>query len=137
MNLNNNFLSIITRNQEQGGSLQDSVTPILNKFYEIGGIVIPVIIGVVALLIIVKLILLGLKLAQTGDDPEERSRIIKGMIWWGIGLLICIAAVASIATVFNILKDNKLLLKQDSYYYLILINIAILYDAKIINLQAI
>ncbi len=50
--------------------------------------------------------MLGLKLAQSGDDPEERSRIIKGMIWWGIGLLICIAACTSIAVVFNMLKDS-------------------------------
>ena len=87
-------------------SLKETVDPVLNKFYEIGGIVIPVVIGVAALLIVIKLILLGMKLAQSGDDPEERSRIIKGMIWWGVGLLICIVACTSIAIVFNTLKDN-------------------------------
>ncbi len=103
-----NFVSGITTYAE-GGSLKESVDPILKKFYEIGGIVIPIVIGVVAVLIVIKLILLGMKLAQSGDDPEQRSKIIKGMIWWGVGLLICIAAVATIATVFAIMKDNTAL----------------------------
>ncbi len=88
------------------GELAEAAKPLISKFYEIGGIVIPIVIGVAAVLIIIKLILLGMKLAQSGDDPEERSRIIKGMIWWGVGLLVCLAAVISIATVFNLLKDN-------------------------------
>lgn len=91
---------------EEGGNLKDTVSPVLNKFYEIGGIVIPVVIGIAALLIIIKLIMLGMKLAQSGDDPEERSRIIKGMIWWGVGLLVCITACTSIAIIFNMLNEN-------------------------------
>lgn len=91
---------------KDGGELTEAVNPLLKKFYEIGGIVIPVVIGVAAILIVIKLILLGMKLAQSGDDPEERSRIIKGMIWWGIGLLIAIAAVTSISIVFKMLSDN-------------------------------
>ncbi len=90
----------------EGDDLSTAVEPLLQQFYAIGGIVIPIVIGVAAVLIIIKLILLGMKLAQSGDDPEERSRIIKGMIWWGVGLLICLAAVISIATIFNLLKDN-------------------------------
>lgn len=86
--------------------LNQAVQPLLQQFFTIGGIVIPVVIGIAAIMIIIKLILLGMKLAQSGDDPEERSRIIKGMIWWGVGLLVCLAAVISIATIFNILKDN-------------------------------
>ena len=103
-----NFASGISTYSE-GGSLKDAADPIITKFYEIGGIVIPIVIGVAALLIVIKLIMLGMKLAQSGDDPEERSRIIKGMIWWGVGLLICITAVTVIATVFAIMKDNTAL----------------------------
>ena len=96
-------MNLITR---EGDDLETIVQPVLDQFYKIGGIVIPVVIGIAAVLIIIKLILLGMKLAQSGDDPEQRSKIIKGMIWWGVGLLICIAAVVSIATIFNMLVDN-------------------------------
>lgn len=81
--------------------------PIIKKFAEIAQVVFPVVIGVVAVLIIIKLILLGMKLAQNGDDPEERSRIIKGMIWWGVGLLIAIAAITSSAVIFNIISVKQ------------------------------
>ncbi len=109
MNITNllNGIALYAETQGEGSdTLKKSFDPVLKKFYEVGGIIIPVIIGVVALLIIIKLILLGMKLAQSGDDPEERSRIIKGMIWWGVGLVIAVAACASIAVVFNILNDN-------------------------------
>ncbi len=107
--LNTNIALYAETQGESSQTLKKSFDHVLKKFYEVGGIVIPVIIGVVALLIIIKLILLGMKLAQSGDDPEERSRIIKGMIWWGVGLVIAVAACASIATVFQILNSNMAL----------------------------
>lgn len=100
-----NFQNILTR--AEGGSIEETVKPVINQFYEIARIVFPVVLGVVGILIIIKLILLGMKLAQSGDDPEERSKIIKGMIWWGVGLLIIIAAIAVSATVFNIIYNQE------------------------------
>lgn len=102
---------LLTRASEDN-ELGSVVEPLLKKFYEIGGIVIPVVIGIAAVLIIIKLIILGMKLAQSGDDPEERSRIIKGMIWWGVGLLVCLVAVISIATIFNLLSKNATTITQ-------------------------
>lgn len=99
----NSFFELVARKGEGGNvDLGEASKTVLDEFFKIGGIVIPVVLAVGAILIIIKLISLGIKLAQSGDDPEQRSKIIKGMIWWGIGLLIMIAAMATSATVLNI-----------------------------------
>lgn len=90
-----------------GGSLGDKTKPILEQFFEIAKIVFPVIFAVVAILIIIKLIFLGLQLTKTGDDPEQRAKVIKGMIWWGVGLLITLAAIAATATVFSVVSGQS------------------------------
>lgn len=84
-----------------GGSLGEATKPILDQFFEIAKIVFPVLFAVVAIGIIARLIILALKLTRCSDDPEQRSRVIKGMIWWGVGLLIAIAAIATTAVVFT------------------------------------
>ncbi len=91
----------------EGGSLSEKTQPVLEKFYEVAKVVFPVIFSVVAVAIIIKLILLGMKLARSGDDPEQRSKTIKGLIWWGVGLVMTIAAIAATATVFTTISGQK------------------------------
>lgn len=102
-----NFLENLMMRASDKDNLASQTQPIIQKFAEIAQVLFPVVIGVAAVLIIIKLILLGMKLAQNGDDPEERSRIIKGMIWWGIGLLVAIAAITSSALIFNIISAKQ------------------------------
>ncbi len=90
-----------------GGTLGDKTKPILEQFFEVAKIVFPVFFAVVAIGIIIRIIFLGMKLAKVGDDPEGRSKVIKGMIWWGVGLLICIAAIAATATVFSTITGQS------------------------------
>lgn len=101
------LLEYVFYKNDSNEGLQAQTKPLIEKFWEIAGVVFPVVLGVVALLIIIKLILLGMKLAQSGDDPEERSRIIKGMIWWGVGLLISIAAITSTAVIGQLFTPSK------------------------------
>ena len=101
------FLTSLSERTSEGADLGTSVKPVIEKFFDIAKIVFPVFLGVVAVLIIIKLVLLGMKLAQSGDDPEERTKIIKGMIWWGVGLLIIIAGVIVSSVVFSVIVPNS------------------------------
>lgn len=78
-----------------GGSLNTA----RDEFLKIFGLVTPIIGALGAMFIIFKLVQLGIKLAQSGDEPEERSKVIKGLIWWGVGLLITVAAVIAVPTI--------------------------------------
>lgn len=105
--LNNLFLKLATRAEaNSGGGGEDfgtKVSTLSAQIWSIAGIVIPVLAGLAGVFVIFKLITLGIKLAQTSDDPEERSQTIKGMIWWGIGLIVCIAAaVIAPSVIFKI-----------------------------------
>lgn len=97
-----NFVSVLA----EGGDLSGKVQPVLEQFFEIGKIVFPVVMGIGAILIIIRLVLLGVKLAQTGDDPELRSKTIKGMIWWGIGLLVMIVGTIVPPVLFDVLSTS-------------------------------
>lgn len=89
-----------------GAELSTKVEPILQQFWDVAKILFPIIFAVVAAGIIVKIIMLGFKLAKSSDDPEQRSKVIKGMIWWGVGLLITIAAIAASATIFSVISPG-------------------------------
>ena len=76
--------------------IEDSLGKIQTEFLRIFGIVLPVLAAIGAVFMIYKLVQLGIKLSQSGDDPEERSKVIKGLVWWGVGLLLTIAAIATV-----------------------------------------
>ena len=99
-------IAIQLQAEANGNPLAEKARPILNQFADIAKIAFPVIFAVAAILIIVRLIFLAVKLSKSGDDPELRSKTIKGLIWWGVGLLICIAACTSVEVVFNMLANN-------------------------------
>ncbi|MGL5519912.1 MAG: Mbov_0395 family pilin-like conjugal transfer protein [Metamycoplasmataceae bacterium] len=88
------------------GNFEDKVSSLTTQIWAIAGIIIPVLAGLAGAFALFKLIQLGIKLAQSGDNPEERSQVIKAVIWWGVGLLICIAA-ATIAPsiIYSIFGD--------------------------------
>jgi hypothetical protein len=41
-------------------------------------------------------------LSQSGDEPEERSRVIKGLVWWGVGLMLTIVAIATVPAIIYV-----------------------------------
>ncbi|MGL4343173.1 MAG: Mbov_0395 family pilin-like conjugal transfer protein [Metamycoplasmataceae bacterium] len=99
----NNIINLFVK---AGNDFGEKVSSLTEQVWAIAGIIIPVLAGLAGVFAIFKLVQLGIKLSQSGDDPEERSHAIKAIIWWGVGLLICIAA-ATIApsVIFTIFGD--------------------------------
>ena len=77
------------------GSL-NSVTELIVKIF---GLLVPILGAIIVVFGIIKLITLTIKLQQYSDDPEGRRRIIKAMIWWGIGVFISLVATIAVPTV--------------------------------------
>lgn len=92
MNNLQNILTKIGGNFRAGNDFGDKVSTLSEQVWAIAGIIIPVLAGLAGVFAIFKLVQLGIKLSQSGDDPEERSHAIKAMIWWGVGLLVCVAS---------------------------------------------
>lgn len=88
--------------------LESSLNEISQLIVNISGILIPILGVIVAALGIFKLVTLGIKLSQNSDDPEARSRIIKAMAWWGVGVFVCLAACVAVpAVLFSIFGFNS------------------------------
>lgn len=106
-----NFISVYTGTGggTDLGPLEGAAKSVSQIVLQVFGIVLPVLTGLIAILAIFKMIHISIKLSQAADDPEERSKMIKGLIWWGIGLVLLIAATALVPTlIFQIFKvDNS------------------------------
>jgi hypothetical protein len=60
--------------------IEETMGKMTTEFLRIFGILLPVLAAIGAVFMIYKLIQLGIKLSQSGDEPEERSRVIKGLV---------------------------------------------------------
>lgn len=92
---------ILAATGTNGGSLGDKAKPIFEQFAEVAKIFFPVVFAAAAIAIISRLIFLSVKLSKIGDDAKLRKRAIIGIICCVIGLLLCIAFIASFATIFT------------------------------------
>jgi len=83
-----NFLRILATESESAG-LQGIVDTAYEKFKEVFGIVMPVLIGVIAMFGIVYGILLGIKFAKA-EDTEARDKAKGQLINMVIGVLVAL-----------------------------------------------
>ncbi len=101
----NNLVNLLASST---GDLEGSLSEVSELIVDIFGILVPILGVIIAALGIFKLVTLGIKLSQNSDDPEARSRIIKAMAWWGVGVFICLAACVAVpAVLFSMFGFNS------------------------------
>lgn len=79
--------------------LENSLNSVTELIVKIFGLLVPILGAIIVVFGLIKFISLTIKLQQYSDDPEGRKRIIKAMIWWGIGIFISLAATIVVPTV--------------------------------------
>lgn len=70
-------------------------------------ILTPIVSILIGAFIVFKMVTIGLKIAKSSDEPEERSRYIKALIWWGFGLLICVLAATLVPSLLATLMPSN------------------------------
>lgn len=80
------------------GSLGDAVKSVNEIIKEVFSILTPIVATLIGAFVVFKMVMIGIKIAQSSDEPEERTKYVKALAWWGVGLVVCIIAATLVPT---------------------------------------
>ncbi len=88
---------------EATDNIQQAADKVRDTLVEVFTILTPIVFVLIGAFVVFKMVMIGLKIAKSADEPEERSRYIKAMIWWALGLIICVLAATLVPTLLQTL----------------------------------
>lgn len=105
-NATSSFVSTYAASNDATNNIADAAETVKDTLVEVFTILTPIIFVLIGAFVVFKMVMIGLKIARAADDPEERSRYIKAMVWWALGLIICVLAATLVPTLLSTLLPS-------------------------------
>ncbi len=102
-NLLMNIASTLYAASDATNNIEEAANTVRDTLVEVFTILTPIVFVLIGAFVVFKMVVIGLKIAKSADDPEERSRYIKAMVWWALGLIICVLAATLVPTLLSTL----------------------------------